>query len=158
MNKVVNINDIREENKKTVEEKAYEQYGVIKAKEDLYLYPECSFISHTPKLDFLFKEELGMEVEELLEKEVIEAINELVTMREQKVTIMLLEEEEDNLLTFDIFNMDTNKSFQISTPMVFTEENRRMFTGLVAGAIKRVDVDVTYFLKLTYSELKDIIK
>ncbi len=63
MKNVININDIREESKKIVE-----QYGVIKAKEDLYLYPECSFISHTPKLDFLFKEELRMKVEELLEQ------------------------------------------------------------------------------------------
>lgn len=157
MNNVININDIREENKKILEEKAFEQYGVIKAKENLYLYPECSFISNTPKLEFLFKEELRMKVEDLLEEEVIEAINELVPMKGQKVTIMLLEEEGDNMLTFDIFNMDTNKNFLLSTPMEFKEENRRIFTGLVAGAIKKVDVEVRFFLKLTYDELKDIV-
>lgn len=81
MNKVININETREENKKILETKGFEQYGVIKAKEDLYLYPECSFITHMPKLEFLFKEELKMKVEELLEKEVIDAINELVPMK-----------------------------------------------------------------------------
>ncbi|GAB6170296.1 hypothetical protein JCM1393_27560 [Clostridium carnis] len=70
---------------------------------------------------------------------------------------MLVEEEENNMLTFDIFNMNNNKNFLISTPMNFTKENRRIFTGLMAGAIKRVDVDVTLFLKLTYDELKAII-
>ncbi|WP_459835995.1 hypothetical protein [Clostridium carnis] len=78
-------------------------------------------------------------------------------MKGQKVTIMLVEEEENNMLTFDIFNMNNNKNFLISTPMNFTKENRRIFTGLMAGAIKRVDVDVTLFLKLTYDELKAII-
>ena len=61
------------------------------------------------------------------------------------------------MLTFDIFNMDTNKSFAISTPMIFNEENRRIFTGLIAAAIKKADVDVRFFLKLTYSELKNIV-
>lgn len=157
MNNVISIKDIIEESRKALEAKAFEQYGAIKAKEDLYLYPECSFISHTPKLEFLFKEELRMKVEDLLEKEFIDAINDLVTMKGQKVTIMLMKEEENNMLTFDIFNMDTNKSFSLSTPMEFTEENRRIFTGLVAGAIKRVDVDVRFFLKLNYAELEDIV-
>lgn len=158
MNNIININDIREENKNILEEKAFERYGVIKAKEDLYLYPECSFITHTPELEFLFSEELKMKVEDLLEEEIIEAINELVPMRGQKVTIMLIREEENDLLTFDIFNINTNKNFLIATPMKFTEENRRIFTGLVAGAIKRIDVNVTLFLKLSYNDLKEIMK
>lgn len=69
----------------------------------------------------------------------------------------MLMKEENNMLTFDIFNMDTNKSFSLSTPIIFNEENRRIFTGLVTGAIKKADVDVRFFLKLTYEELKDII-
>lgn len=97
-----------------------------------------------------------MKVEELLEKEVIDSINELVTMKGQKVTIMLVEEEENNMLTFDIFNMSNNKNFLISTAMNFTKENRRIFTGLVSGAISS-KIDVRFFLKLTYSELKDIV-
>lgn len=158
MSKVINIENFKEENKKALEVKAFEQYGVIKAKEDLYLFPECSFITHTPDLEFLFLHELKMGVEDLLEKEAIDAINELVPMRGQRVTIMLLKEEENDLLTFDIFNMNTNKNFLIATPMKFTEENRRIFTGLVAGAIKRVDVNVTFFLKLNYNELEKMIK
>lgn len=158
INNVININDIREENKKMLEERAFEQYGVIKANENLYLYPECSYITHTPKLEYLFSEELKMKVEELLEEEVIEAINELVPMKGQKVTIMLTREEENNMLTFDIFNMDTNKNFLLSTPMEYTEENRRIFTGLVAGAIKKIDVNITFFLKMTYNELKAMVE
>ncbi|GAB6170297.1 hypothetical protein JCM1393_27570 [Clostridium carnis] len=67
MSNVININDIRKVNRKNLEMKAFEQYGVIKAKDDLYLYPEYSFTTYTSELKFLLSEELKMNVKDLLE-------------------------------------------------------------------------------------------
>lgn len=158
IDKVININKFKEEAKKTVEDKAYDLYGIIKTKEDLYIYPECSFTTGAADLEYLFVEELRMSVEDLLEKEAIDEINDLVPMKGQKVTIMLIKEEENDLLTFDIFNMSTNKNILIATPMSFTEENRRIFTGIIAKAIKKIDVNVTFYLRLTYAEVEELVK
>ena len=158
MDKVININEVKEKYKKEIEAKGFERYGIMKATEDLYLYPEFNFVSHTPNLEILFQEELKMEVHELLEDNVIEAINELITMKGQKIIIMLIKEEEENMLTFEIFNMDTNEEFFLSTNMTFNEENRRIFTGLIAGAIDKVDVSVIFLLKLNYNEMASMVK
>ena len=54
--------------------------------------------------------------------------------------------------------MDTNEEFFLSTNMTFNEENRRIFTGLIARAIDKVDVSVIFLLKFNYNEMASMVK
>jgi len=65
-----------------------------------------------------------MSAEYLLENEAVYEINNIVPMKGQSVKVMLLKEEENDMLTFDIFNLTLNKNILITTPMEFNEVNR----------------------------------
>lgn len=159
MNNLINIKDFRENNRKKIEEKAYDLYGIVKVKEDLYIYPEVAFMSNTAELKLFFDKELGgMSVEDLLEKEAIDEINNIVPLKGQSIKVMLFEQEESNLLTFDIFNATLNNNILITTPMEFNEVNRTVFTAIVAGAIKKADVDVTFLLQIDFDEVERMVK
>ena len=159
MGNLINIKKIKEENRRKIENKAYELYGIVKVKDDLYIYPEVAFMSNSAELKLFFNEELGgMSAEDLLEKEATDEINNIVPMRGQSVKVMLYESEENDMLTFDIFNVTLNKNIFITTPMKFNEVNRKIFTAIVAGAIKKVEVDVTFLLKINYEEVERMVK
>lgn len=159
MGNLINIKKIKEENRRKIEDKAYELYGIVKVKDDLYIYPEVAFMSNSAELKLFFNEELGgMSAEDLLEKEATDEINNIVPMRGQSVKVMLYESEENDMLTFDIFNVTLNKNIFITTPMKFNEVNRKIFTAIVAGAIKKVEVDVTFLLKINYEEVERMVK
>lgn len=159
MGNLINIKKIKEENRRKIENKAYELYGIVKVKDDLYIYPEVAFMSNSAELKLFFNEELGgMSSEDLLEKEATDEINNIVPMRGQSVKVMLYKSEENDMLTFDIFNVTLNKGIFITTPMKFNEVNRKIFTAIVAGAIKKVEVDVTFLLKINYEEVERMVK
>ena len=159
MNNLIDIENFREENRKKVEEKAYELYGIVKTKEDYYIYPEVMFMSNSAELKLFFNEELnGMSVEKLHEKEAIDAINSIVPMKGQSIKIMLFNTEEDGMLTFDIFNLTTSKNVFITTPMEDCEEHRKIFTAIIAGAIKKMEVDVTFLVQLNYNGVERMVK
>lgn len=159
MGNLINIKKIKEENIRKIENKAYELYGIVKVKDDLYIYPEVAFMSNSAELKLFFNEELGgMSSEELLEKEATDEINNIVPMKGQSVKVMLYKSEENDMLTFDIFNVTLNKNIFITTPMEFNEVNRKIFTAIVAGAIKKVEVDVTFLLQINYEEVERMVK
>lgn len=159
MSNLINIKKIKEENRRKIEDKAYELYGVVKVKDDFYIYPEVAFMSNSAELKFFFNEELGgMSSQDLLEKEATDEINNIVPMKGQSVKVMLYKSEENDMLTFDIFNATLNKNIFITTPMKFNEVNRKIFTAIVAGAIKKVEVDVTFLMQINYEEVERLVK
>lgn len=158
MSKIIDFQDFKNKERKEIEDKAYEQYGIVKVKDGSYIYPEVAFISNSAELKLFFNEVLsGMSIEGLLEKEAIDEINNIVPMKGQSVKIMLFKTEEDDMLTFDIFNVTLNKNIFITTPMEFNEVNRKIFTAIVAGAIKKVEVDVTFLLQLSFDEVEKLV-
>lgn len=159
MGNLIDIDKFKEKNRRNIEEKAYEKYGIVRVKDDLYIYPEVAFMSNSAELKLFFNKELGgMSSEELLEKEAADEINNIVPMRGQSVKIMLYKAEENDMLTFDIFNATLNKNIFITTPMEFNEVNRKIFTAIVAGVIKKVEVDVTFLLQINYEEVERMVK
>lgn len=159
MGNLINIKKFKEENMRKIEDRAYELYGIVKVKDDLYIYPEVAFVSNSAELKLFFNEELGgMSSEDLLEKEATDEINNIVPMKGQSVKVMLFKSEENDMLTFDIFNVTLNKNIFITTPMEFNEVNRKIFTAIVAGAIKKVEVDVTFLMQLSYDEVERMVK
>lgn len=158
MGNLIDIDKFKEKNRRNIEEKAYEKYGIVRVKDDLYIYPEVAFMSNSAELKLFFNKELGgMSSEELLEKEAADEINNIVPMRGQSVKIMLYKAEENDMLTFDIFNATLNKNIFITTPMEFNEVNRKIFTAIVAGVIKKVEVDVTFLLQINYEEVERMV-
>ena len=158
MSKIIDLQSYKNKERKEIEDKAYEQYGIVKVKEDSYIYPEVAFVSNSAELNLFFNAELGgMSIEGSLEKEAIDEINNIVPMKGQSVKIMLYKEEENDMLTFDIFNVTLNKNILITTPMKFNEVNRKIFTAIVARAIKKVDVDVTFLLQLSFDEVEKLV-
>ena len=158
MSKLIDFQQYKDKERKEIEDKAYEQYGIVKVKDGSYIYPEGAFISNSAELKLFFNEVLsGMSIEGLLEKEAIDEINNIVPMKGQSVKIMLFKTEEDDMLTFDIFNVTLNKNIFITTPMEFNEVNRKIFTAIVAGAIKKVEVDVTFLLQLSFDEVEKLV-
>ena len=157
MSKIIDLQSYKNKERKELEDKAYEQYGILKLDDDLYLYPETSFTTGSLDLKVFIESKLDMKIEELLETEVIDSINNIVDLPNQTVNIFLVEEGEEDMHTFEIINVSNNKSFLISTEFINDINRREMLTAIVAGAIKKISVQVTYMMELTYDDLEEII-
>ncbi|MDM0852607.1 hypothetical protein [Clostridium perfringens] len=157
MSKIINFEDFKNKERKELEDKAYEQYGILKLDDDLYLYPETSFTTGSLDLKVFIESKLDMKIEELLETEVIDSINNIVDLPNQTVNIFLVEEGEEDMHTFEIINVSNNKSFLISTEFINDINRREMLTAIVAGAIKKINVQVTYMMELSYEDLEETI-
>ena len=157
MSKIIDLQSYKNKERKEIEDKAYQQYGILKLSDDLYLYPETSFTTGSLDLKVFIESKLDMKIEELLETEVIDSINNIVDLPNQTVNIFLVEEGEEDMHTFEIINVSNNKSFLISTEFINDINRREMLTAIVAGAIKKINVQVTYMMELTYDDLEEII-
>lgn len=157
MSKIINFEEFKNKERKELEDKAYEQYGILKLDDDLYLYPETSFTTGSLDLKVFVESKLDMKIEELLEADVIESINNIVDLPRQTVNIFLVEEGENDMHTFEIINVSNNKSFLLSTEFINDIDRREMLTAIVAGAIKKINVTCTYMLELTYDDLEETI-
>ena len=157
MSKIIDLQSYKNKERKELEDKAYEQYGILKLDDDLYLYPETSFTTGSLDLKVFIESKLDMKIEELLETEVIDSINNIVDLPNQTVNIFLVEEGEEDMHTFEIINISNNKSFLLSTDIINDSERREMLTAIVAGAIKKINVQVTYIMELSYNDLEEIL-
>ena len=157
MSKIIDLQSYKDKERKELEDKAYEQYGILKLDDDLYLYPETSFTTGSLDLKVFIESKLDMKIEELLETEVIDSINNIVDLPNQTVNIFLVEEGEEDMHTFEIINVSNNKSFLISTEFINDINRREMLTAIVAGAIKKINVQVTYMMELSYEDLEETI-
>lgn len=157
MSKIINFEEFKNKDRKELEDKAYEQYGILKLDDDLYLAPDASFTTGSLDLKVFLESKLDMKIEELLEAEVIDSINNIVDLPKQTVNIFLVEEGEDDMHTFEIINVSNNKSFLLLTEFINDIDRREMLTAIVAGAIKKINVQVTYMMELTYDDLEEFI-
>lgn len=157
MSKIIDLQGYKDKERKEIEDKAYEQYGILKLDQNLYLAPDASFTTGSLDLKVFFESKLDMRIEELLESEVVESINGIVDLPKQTVNIFLVEEGEDDMHTFEIINVSNNKSFLLSTEFINDIDRREILTAIVAGAIKKTNVQVTYMMELTYNDLEEII-
>lgn len=157
MSKIIDLQSYKNKERKEIEEKAYDLYGILKLDDDLYLYPETSFTTGSLDLKVFIESKLDMKIEELLETEVIDSINNIVDLPKQTVNIFLVEEGEDDRHTFEIINVSNNKSFLLSTDFNNDIDRREVLTAIVAGAIKKINVQVTYMMELTYDDLEETI-
>ena len=157
MSKIIDLQSYKNKERKELEDKAYEQYGILKLDDDLYLYPETSFTTGSLDLKVFIESKLDMKIEELLETEVIDSINNIVDLPNQTVNIFLVEEGEEDMHTFEIINVSNNKSFLISTEFINDINRREMLTAIFAGAIKKINVQVTYMMELSYEDLEETI-
>lgn len=157
MSKIIDLQSYKNKERKEIEDKAYQQYGILKLSDDLYLYPETSFTTGSLDLKVFIESKLDMKIEELLETEVIDSINNIVDLPNQTVNIFLVEEGEEDMHTFEIINVSNNKSFLISTEFINDINRREMLTAIVAGAIKKINVQVTYMMELSYEDLEETI-
>ena len=157
MSKIIDLQSYKNKERKEIEDKAYQQYGILKLSDDLYLYPETSFTTGSLDLKVFFESKLCMNIEEILEADVIDSINEIVDLPKQTVNIFLVEEGENDMHTFEIINVSNNKSFLISTEFINDINRREMLTAIVAGAIKKINVQVTYMMELSYEDLEETI-
>ena len=157
MSKIIDLQSYKNKERKELEDKAYEQYGILKLDDDLYFYPETSFTTGSLDLKVFIASKLDMKIEELLETEVIDSINNIVDLPNQTVNIFLVEEGEEDMHTFEIINVSNNKSFLISTEFINDINRREMLTAIVAGAIKKINVQVTYMMELSYEDLEETI-
>lgn len=157
MSKIIDLQSYKNKERKEIEDKAYEKYGILKLSDDLYLYPETSFTTGSLDLKVFFESKLCMNIEEILEVDVIESINNIVDLPKQTVNIFLVEEGENDMHTFEIINVSNNKNFLLSTEFINDIDKREILTAIVAGAIKKINVQVTYMMELTYDDLEEII-
>lgn len=157
MSKLIDFQQYKDKERKEIEDKAYEQYGILKLDENLYLAPDSSFTTGSLDLKLFLESDLGMKIEEVLEAEVIDSINSIVDLPKQTVNIFLVEEGEDDMHTFEIINISNNKSFLLSTEFINDSDRRKILTAIVAGAIKKISVEVTYMMELSYDDLEETI-
>ena len=157
MNKIINFKDFKDKARKELEDKAYDQYGILKLDDNLYVAPDASFTTGSLDLKVFLESKLDIKIEELLESEVIDIINNIVDLPNQTVNIFLVEEGENDMHTFEIINVSNNKNFLLSTEFINDIDKREILTAIVAGAIKKINVQVTYMLELTYDDLEETI-
>lgn len=157
MSKIIDLQSYKNKERKEIEDKAYQQYGILKLSDDLYLYPETSFTTGSLDLKVFFESKLCMDIEEILEADVIDSINEIVDLPKQTVNIFLVEEGENDMHTFEIINVSNNKNFLLSTEFINDIDKREILTAIVAGAIKKINVQVTYMMELSYEDLEETI-
>ncbi|WP_294135102.1 hypothetical protein [uncultured Clostridium sp.] len=157
MSKIIDLQSYKNKERKEIEDKAYQQYGILKLSDDLYLYPETSFTTGSLDLKVFFESKLCMDIEEILEADVIESINNIVDLPKQTVNIFLVEEGENDMHTFEIINVSNNKNFLLSTEFINDIDKREILTAIVAGAIKKINVQVTYMMELSYDDLEETI-
>ncbi|MCF0148483.1 MAG: hypothetical protein HUJ77_08805 [Clostridium sp.] len=157
MSKVINLEEFKNKERKEIEEIACYQYGVIKINDDLYLFPDASFTTGSLDLSVFLASNLNMNIEQLLEGKVIDIINKVVDLPNQNVDIFLAKKNVDDTNTFEIVNVSNNKGFFLSTDITNDSESRKIFTAIIAGAIKKINVRVTYMLDFSYEQLKEII-
>lgn len=158
MSKIIDLQSYKNKERKEIEDKAYQQYGILKLSDDLYLYPETSFTTGSLDLKVFFESKLCMNIEEILEVDVIESINNIVDLPKQTVNIFLVEESEENdMHTFEIINVSNNKNFLLTTEFINDIDKREILTAIVAGAIKKINVQVTYMMELSYDDLEETI-
>ena len=157
MNKIINFKDFKDKARKELEDKAYDQYGILKLDDNLYVAPDASFTTGSLDLKVFLESKLDIKIEELLEAEVIDSINNIVDLPNQTVNIFLVEEGENDMHTFEIINVSNNKNFLLSTEFINDIDKREILTAIVAGAIKKINVQVTYMMELTYDDLEEII-
>ena len=81
MSKIIDLQSYKNKERKEIEDKAYQQYGILKLSDDLYLYPETSFTTGSLDLKVFFESKLCMNIEEILEADVIESINNINSCR-----------------------------------------------------------------------------
>ncbi|MEI3368319.1 MAG: hypothetical protein V8R03_04560 [Clostridium sp.] len=70
MSKLIDFQQYKDKERKEIEDKAYEQYGILKLDENLYLAPDSSFTTGSLDLKLFLESDLGMKIEEVLEAEV----------------------------------------------------------------------------------------
>ena len=157
MNKIINFKDFKDKARKELEDKAYDQYGILKLDDNLYVAPDASFTTGSLDLKVFLESKLDIKIEELLEAEVIDSINNIVDLPNQTVNIFLVEEGENDMHTFEIINVSNNKNFLLSTEFINDIDKREILTAIVAGAIKKINVQVTYMMELTYDDLEETI-
>lgn len=162
MGSIVKFSDLKQkkiEKREELEKKAFEKFGINKQEDGSYLYLEYSYITSSYELEE-FIEELPEAIDKLLEKNVIEAINEITTTQGEKLEISIIEDIDSNeeVSKFLISNKNTEEEFILMVSFEDNEENRETLTGIIAAAIYEANIEVSYVRKFNYEELKSFMK
>lgn len=156
MGKVLELNLYKSNLRKDNEKKAFETLGIIKVDDDLYLYPKYNFISKSELL-INFLESSTIDIVELLDELVIEKINSIISYEDDNLSFMLLKIKK-NVGIFEIFNLSNNMKLLIALPIDLNDNNTvEILTSLIAGAINKQGVKVTFFERVTYNTLIKLI-
>lgn len=156
MGKVLEFNLYKSNLRKNNEKKAFETLGIIKIDDDLYLYPKYNFISKSELL-INFLESSTIDIVELLDELIIEKINSIVSYEDDNLSFMLLKIKKD-VGIFEIFNLSNNMKLLIALPIDLNDNNTvEILTSLIAGAINKQGVKVTFFERVTYNTLIKLI-
>lgn len=156
MGKVLELNLYKSNLRKDNEKKAFETLGIIKVDDDLYLYPKYNFISKSELL-INFLESSTIDIVELLDELVIEKINSIISYEDDNLSFMLLKIKK-NVGIFEIFNLSNNMMLLIALPIDLNDNNTvEILTSLIAGAINKQGVKVTFFERVTYNTLIKLI-
>lgn len=156
MGKVLELNLYKSNLRKNNEKKAFETLGIIKVDDDLYLYPKYNFVSKSELL-INFLESSTIDIVELLDELIIEKINSIVSYEDDNLSFMLLKIKK-SVGTFEIFNLSNNMRLLIALPIDLNDNNTvEILTSLIAGAINKQGVKVTFFERVTYNTLIKLI-
>lgn len=143
--------------KNKVEEKAYNNLGIIKIKEDLYLVPGVSF--ETGSTDALEINNIINDASDFLEEDLINEVKGLNVEPGDRVSILLKSESENGLKLFEIMNNRTEKGFQLETVLNMSDESVYMFVGIIAFILKDViGVRVSMFETCNFEGVKSRVE
>lgn len=142
--------DFNEIHKKKIEEKAYENFDIIKIEDDSYLINDNNAFSNEIEYDFIddnrFTEELATKIRELSCCE-----GDCIT-----VTIRYYENEENNVL--EVINLSNEDIIEINTNMNLDYDTRRKIVNFIVYNLEEDDINVSFYLHYNFELLRDLVE
>lgn len=142
--------DFNEIHKKKIEEKAYENFDIIKIEEDSYLINDNNAFSDEIEYDFIkdnrFTDDLARKIKGMKCSE-----GDCIT-----VTIRYYESEENNVL--EMINLSNEDIVELNTNMSLDYDTRRKIVNFIVYNLEEDDLNVSFYLHYNFELLRDLVE
>lgn len=157
MSEVINLHDFKDNKRKEIEDRACEEFNILKINNDVFLIPEVTFVSHSEEVED-FKRELNTNIKDMAEPALAKAIDEITTEEGQTISIILKDVKDNGMRVVEIFNVANERFFVVETPIENDFRHRRIFTGLLASVARTKDTTFINYVLSNYEQVENIVE
>lgn len=144
--------------RREVEKRAIEDFGVKKISDNEYLVPECTVITGGTDIELILDECYKTRAKDVLNSEVINRVRNLAVKPDGTILISLNKKLSDDINEVRVSCEESGLSFTTKIKGRFGENERKFLTVLIADAIEVVDVIVKFIIVKDYKYIENLIK